>query len=375
MDTIYFYIFLFSFFSLAIKLSAAVFVFGCIVFVLLHRFLATRTQAGFWTGSRRFICLVSFAFLFITVTGMVRGVMLSGAPLYPSKVGYNPHLKWAVPEQRLELEVTQIRSFARRPTSDRMKYYTNWKWLPHWIKENVEELKSLSLSGILGCILLLFFPLLKTREKEWLQLLVPMGIILAGVLFWFFSAPAVRFGYGYLVSLSTLLLAFPLYKWSAYFVLRLKALPDRKAESRSSIGLRETIGTYLLILLFTAVILVRTRGSVLTLALILLLLLLALIKFPRRIEWSIIVAILLSMVCNSHHTHYLRRQVTSGERFPQYTVKQIETEEGVSLYRPRKGDQCWDCPLMCSPKRNTKLRVAFSKNGVPRMFHFEKNGK
>lgn len=369
-DIVYFYILFFSFFSLTIKLSSAAIVFSCIVLVLGRRLITTRKQGGFWTGSRRFVWLVSFAFLLITVTSMVRGFILSGAPLYPSKVLYSPHLKWAVPEKGLEMDVIRIRTFAKHPKPGYMKYYGNWKWFPQWLKVRKKNLIFIALSGLMGCFMLFFFPILKIKKNEWLQFVIPLCIVLGGMVFWFFSAPAIRFGYAYLVSFSGLMLAFPLYKWCEFLELKLKTFSPRVKLLR---GIGGIVPGHLTLFLFTAVILIPTCGNIPALGIILLLLLFVLIKFPRIITPVFICTVLLCMALNSVHTGYLRNNLTAVKRIPAHNVMEVKTESGVSLYKPTKGNQCWDCPLMCTPMDKSKLKIAFSRSGVPRMFYFDKD--
>jgi hypothetical protein len=61
-------------------------------------------------------------------------------------------------------------------------------------------------------------------------------------------------------------------------------------------------------------------------------------------------------------------RLTEWPRIREVRVVQRETIEGVEIYTPAEGDQCWSAPLPCTPYFNRDLRVRRSANGLPKRF-------
>jgi hypothetical protein len=130
----------------------------------------------------------------IVVPWICRGLVLTGYPLFPSTALGIP-AEWKVPPAAAEVQADFARSFARIPQIP-LADTSGYRWLGPWSRELVRERE--------GFLIPVFFMLAgvallagNSRRKEraqlprWLWLLVPA---FAGILFWFFEAPAIRFG-------------------------------------------------------------------------------------------------------------------------------------------------------------------------------------
>ncbi len=62
----------------------------------------------------------------------LRGFVLSGAPLYPSTIGYIP-VEWAVPMEKVIDEANWVYSWARRPGTHWSTVLGGWSWFEPWI--------------------------------------------------------------------------------------------------------------------------------------------------------------------------------------------------------------------------------------------------
>lgn len=132
-------------------------------------------------GAHRVVALAAV----VIVVWIARGYISSGAPLYPSTLGYIA-FDWSVPRSEVAFMATQIRGFARLPSAEWMTAIHNWSWLSAWSRR-------LEKTAVLAPLLLgtCFLIAARKRGKE-LVILLP---ILAGLAFWFFSAPDPRFAH------------------------------------------------------------------------------------------------------------------------------------------------------------------------------------
>ena len=119
---------------------------------------------------------------------MARGLVLSGAPLYPSTLGYVA-FDWSVPRGEVEAMATQIRGFARRPDAGWSTAIGNWNWLPEWSRR-LEKTPVIA-PIVLGAFLLIAAAWKGFPRKESVILLP----VLAGLVYWFFAAPDPRFAH------------------------------------------------------------------------------------------------------------------------------------------------------------------------------------
>lgn len=162
----------------------------------------------------------------LLVLWALRGLGLSGCALFPHPATCVPGLAWAVSGSEAARYTEMIRAWGRGITSGVMP--PDWSWLPAWLG-HMYQYKLVWLLQLLcaGGIAIL------AAKKIYLRLVPPRhralhaepqlpaahfaalwSVALAGLAFWFFAAPDVRFGYGYLVSAPLTLLAYTLHRAS-----------------------------------------------------------------------------------------------------------------------------------------------------------------
>ncbi|OJH39968.1 LIC_10190 family membrane protein [Cystobacter ferrugineus] len=133
--------------------------------------------------------------LVVLLPWMLRGVVLSGYPLFPSPLLSLPVAWRMAPEKVQEIE-SYIKAFARNPNRPPEEVLSNWDWLWPWASQlwlfNWEFLLPVGLT-----VLSLPFALLRWRgggrfdgTRERLVLFAPL---LVGLLLWFHLAPDIRF--------------------------------------------------------------------------------------------------------------------------------------------------------------------------------------
>lgn len=130
-------------------------------------------------------------------TWMVRGVILSGCLAYPSSITCFSGLPWALPRLMVETEAIWIMSWARDAGNlDAAYVLGHWDWLGLWFGDLLSSgdyiLPLIFLGiGFIACLLL--WRQVYSRS-EFLPVLFLVGISLAGMIYWFVSAPNLRFG-------------------------------------------------------------------------------------------------------------------------------------------------------------------------------------
>jgi hypothetical protein len=130
----------------------------------------------------------------IVIPWMVRGLVLTGYPFFPSTALSIP-ADWKVPAFEAQAQADFARSFAR-VSEITYAYARGWHWLRPWFRELVREREGFLIpllfaltGGVIGII-----RIARGNGKalpRWLWLLLPS---LAGMIFWFLEAPAMRFG-------------------------------------------------------------------------------------------------------------------------------------------------------------------------------------
>jgi len=222
---------------------------------------------------------------------IVRGVMLTGYPFFPS-TAFSIPVDWRVPAFETQMQADFARSFARIPdlTYD---YAHGWNWLGPWFRELLREREgfliplSFALAGGLAGIVRMMRGI-RNSLPQWLWLLVPT---LGGLIFWFLEAPAIRFGEPVLWTVGA------------------------------------TLGTL-------AAVQFLDRPWRIRMALAALLLLTAWAAHPR-LFWN----------------SYLRPSVDVRTflRLPVTNLTTRKSISGLQVNMPTETNQCWDAPLPCSP--------------------------
>ena len=156
---------------------------------------------------------------------------------------------------------------------------------------------------------------------------LPAIIPIVGILYWFLTAPALRFGAGYFWALGLLGLCAGAYRFCRINLTRNHHSVTQKA---MLIGSNALIAGLVLI-----TVMQDTNPGVL-----------------GREN-------LLSAV---------GRTVLTLRPFPAVETRSI-SQSGITLLAPVKGDQCWDSDLPCTPYSTDGLGIATRENGMPLMFY------
>jgi hypothetical protein len=218
---------------------------------------------------------------------LARGFLLSGCAVYPVPQTCVASLPWAVSRAQAAYELLGIKSWARTP--HRLDYDNvmgNWLWVRDWSVRTLQDWSArlLLVGGIAGFLCVLF----GARIGRWM--LMVAGALSVSLAYWFFTAPDVRFGSGYLAAAGFLGLSIAC---SAYF---------RYFRSAAFVN-RLTIEAIVVSMLIGAAGLKNFGNS-----------------------WT----------------------VKNPPAFMMMTAP-----KGKSVWVPQSGDQCWDHQLPCTPYFNT----------------------
>lgn len=277
--------------SVTIKLSNLAFATVILIFVLIYTWPLTQKKI------RELIFVFSPATLMVIVW-CLSGFLLSGAPLFPSTIGYIP-VVWAVPKERIIDAANWIYSWAREPEVYYTQVLGNWNWLKPWLwiifhqsTTKLEIVYPLVLSVLLFLItgFILLFNIRKSIQiLEW-AILIPVILTL---IYWFFTAPDPRFANAsfFLLALSMLLL----------FLITMKKRVKKRV--------------YIALLCLAFVI-----GN------------LQYVNYAITNRWTL---------------KYI--SLSGYQAIPETHLVQMETTSGLLVYSPENGDQCWDAPLPCTP--------------------------
>ena len=166
--------------------------------VLLPLFILTKPENRGWK-KLLFSGLVS---LVILIPFLVSNVILSGYLVFPFPALDLFSFDWKIPYEQADRVRRSIQCFAIDPT----KGYIDWsigdmstlEWIRFWLTHGGQHpiYRWLIYSFVPATIF--FFLCFKRKLGICLNILVIQIILLLGLIFWFFSAPALRFGRGWL---------------------------------------------------------------------------------------------------------------------------------------------------------------------------------
>ena len=151
-----------------------------------------------------FIILINFFWI-------IRNLILSGCGVFPLNFSCFDFL-WTYEKKDLEIFSNLITSFSR-DTPLREKYYDfnhtleTFNWLIPWFKNYFLQTAILiicSVVSILSFISLILYFILKKKFPLKKEFFLFFSICFLGIFLWFY-APEIRFGYGYIISIATLL--------------------------------------------------------------------------------------------------------------------------------------------------------------------------
>lgn len=188
-------VFILSFFTLTIKLSAIPLL-GFAGFILTLYIFERQWQK---------VLLLGLAGMVILLPWIVRSVILSGYLVFPvTQIDFFP-VDWKIPIDQVESIRDAIFNFARFPGKDwRSMAGTPFReWVSLWFARQTINQQVVFLLAVISPLILLTARYKYTSIVAGRYILAHF-ILYAGVIFWFFSAPDLRFGYGFLIGVCIL---------------------------------------------------------------------------------------------------------------------------------------------------------------------------
>lgn len=172
--------------AITIKLSMLMFCLGILLVLTREYWIWLKTSPASFT--RLFaLCAV------ILSVHSIKGIALSGLPFYPSVIAGAWTLPYTPDRARVVTEANSIYSWARMPGISPEFVLSDWVWLTTWSKalpDRFSVLMALSIL-VLTANLGIFFLLKRYRlSSRMYALYLPL---LLGVIFWFVTAPDIRF--------------------------------------------------------------------------------------------------------------------------------------------------------------------------------------
>lgn len=273
-----------------------------------------KLSAAVWFGVLLLTQRVFPAALVLTAAAWAaRGITLSGYLVYPVPWTRLPFVPWAQPLAVARNEIDWARSWGRLPGRHLADALSGWGWLGPWLRANVTKLSVLFLIGLfaMGVVALALFRRRDGFRPTFAAARAVAAAAMASTLFWFVSAPDIRFGYGALFVLAALPLVL--------------ALPETKAATWPA----------------------RVRGRLAGAAGVALLVLSG-ILLGREGEW--------------HPAAFVPPPP------PVPVVEERRTDEGEIVRVPVRDDRCWDVARPCTPYFDPRLLVDRDLSGRPRVF-------
>lgn len=238
---------------------------------------------------------------FCSLIHVVRSLLLSGVPLFPSAISGFWTLPWAIPRGIVEFESALIYAWAREPSISTIPstHRDLLAWLGVWLGAlPITWVCTFVLATVLSCLNGYFFiqNVIKKQSTHLFLLYVP---ILSAFIFWFITAPDVRF----LGAVNVLYLALSI-------ALLAQQLSDKKAVNDVIEQLE--------------------------------------IRQAKFLSVGAPLATLLLVVLMSRWVIIQPLSFVGWPPLTQIKVKNIETVSGFSVHVPETGEQCWDSPLPCA---------------------------
>lgn len=257
--------------------------------------------------------------LLIVVPWCVRTVILSGYLIFPYPGIDIFNFDWKIPAEYAQEQKDVIHAFARadKMTMDEALSLSTSEWIKEWWHSGMFYYTPyvnrfffiLSLIAIPLTSILFFW---QRKWDEYLELFIAWCIMFVGCVFWFFSAPDFRFGYGFILSLSLI----PFYIMLDLIATKLK----NKVENLDKIQLILTIFVVSLIALQAF------RWSYYK-------------RFPEQAYYQ---TLLYKPVPLEYTRSLKEKHFDMKIEFEQHQIN------GVMIYRPNIESHCYECQLPCS---------------------------
>lgn len=259
--------------------------------------------------------------LVIGLPWLLRGIATSGCLAYPEPASCLP-VPWRTAEALARSDIDWMRAWARRPETLPEIVLADWSWFPDWLASLPREPMRGTFVVLAAIAALLLAARLAVRRLVTAAALPPaprradiallMGVAFAGIAFWFFSAPLVRYGQ----------------TWIALPLLLVIAQCAPAGWARD--GGAAAVPAAALAMLARP----RLRGGIILL---------------------LTVGALYSLATERPRSRLLD---TGYARMPEVAVVQRAVLAGIPVHMPQQGNQCWDAPRLCTPHFQDRLAAA-----------------
>lgn len=161
--------------------------------------------------------------LIVVLPFILRNFIQTGYPVYPGFPIDLFHFDWAIPQSSVSAESQVIHWFATLPSVSNEEFLKmsaadqTINWFANQLPRNKAILLFIPAALAINLLFCVFKGWRKEIKNNW-PVIVIDAVVLAGCAFWFFSAPAMRFGYGFLLA-AVLLLTF---QPAAFIIGRIK---------------------------------------------------------------------------------------------------------------------------------------------------------
>lgn len=288
--------------AITVKLTAIAFSSAAVAVLLVVTARAQGRDFGFLARSARQLTLPAV----IIGIWMLRGIILSGCPLYPATIGCLP-VDWAVPVEKVTETANWVYSWARAPGADWHGVLGNWRWLSPWAARVVRDLIGFVFplaAFLLMTTAILFRQISRREHREEVSYVASVLVIpvTTAITFWFLTAPDLRFGR------------------TLFWILSISSALTLAASVRGTV--RPASRRALATLLFTT------------------------LNAPFFAYFVIKGGFRLGQIS------------TSGwQAVPSPAVLARTTSSGLTVYVPATGEQCWESSLPCTPYFNPNLEL------------------
>lgn len=346
----YAFLFLLSVYALTIKLSA-----GMMVWVAVKPAVMLFRERG-----RKAWKVLAALFLLaglVAVPFLLRNVLLSGWLIYPFAGLDLFAVDWKIPKGELLYDAKEIAAYGRGYHSASMADGPFLLWVRDWFRQQTVSLRLLWVADLCGLLLTVpalckwlillrrekvfgkkklrphgIFPLNARWQTGYADFLLIEAVLYASFLFWFLTAPLLRYGYAYVYLPAALMVCWLWIWFRLLFTKREKTAGGREAEDRGGCGLpRESglkIGNRILIFLVAVLLLYKSGRLFLSEA--------------KKFQLSY-------LVCQEDYERF-RMQ-------PFYL-------DGIRFYRPVEGDRAGYSPFPSAPALpRAKLRGPSIREG------------
>jgi hypothetical protein len=251
---------------------------------------------GLWPLAKNLSCALLLSIL-ILLTWLGRGVITSGYPFYPSTLLAFP-TDWTIAPVATKHTAALVYSWARWPGQNPDLVLKDWSWLRPW---SARLWKSDKVEVVIPVAIFLAASLAaasSVRCRRPPRLYLGLLPVLAGLIFWFYLAPDPRFAYGLFWLLPLALLCPCVMSWRA---------PESKRK-----------GAIALLTLMSLPLILGTKQML---------------------------------------KQDFRFSDTGWKPIKTATLEENVTAQGLKIYVPVNGDQCWDSPLPGTPYFNPALQL------------------